>query len=286
MSIMHEIAHYFSYSFILRGFIVGLIVSLCAALLGVNLVLKRCSMIGDGLSHVGFGALAVAASVGIAPLYLAIPAVIIAALLMTRIAGHKKMDGDAAIAVISTAALAIGTLVLSMSEGMNTDLESYMFGSLLATDASDLILCLSLGGVVVLAFLFIYPTVFAVTFDETFARSAGVRTEVVRSGISILAAITVVLGMRLLGALLISALILFPCLSAMQILRTFRGVVIGAAGLSVFCFTVGFLSSCLLDAPPGATVVVTNLIVFLLCTLLSYIKKMQTRASHRKKRLI
>ena len=158
MSIMHEIAHYFSYSFILRGFIVGLIVSLCAALLGVNLVLKRCSMIGDGLSHVGFGALAVAAAVGIAPLYLAIPAVIVAALLMTRIAGHKKMDGDAAIAVISTAALAIGTLVLSMSEGMNTDLESYMFGSLLATGSSDLILCLSLGGVEFLpSYLYIRP---------------------------------------------------------------------------------------------------------------------------------
>ena len=140
MQILNEIVYYFSYSFIWRGFLVGLTVSLCAALLGVNLVLKRCSMIGDGLSHVGFGALAVAAAMGAAPLQVAIPAVIAAALLMTRLAGSKKMDGDAAIAVISTSALAIGTLVLSVSEGMNTDLESYMFGSLLAASEEDLIL--------------------------------------------------------------------------------------------------------------------------------------------------
>jgi zinc transport system permease protein len=273
MSIIHEIAHYFSYSFISRGFIVGIIVSLCAALLGVNLVLKRCSMIGDGLSHVGFGALAVAAAIGVAPLSVAIPAVIIAALLMTRITSHKKMDSDAIIAIVSTAALAIGTLILSLSEGMNTDLESYMFGSLLATTQGDLIICLLLGFLVVFSFLFIYPTFFAVTFDESFARSAGVRTNVVRAGISVLAAITVVLGMRLLGALLISALILFPCLSAMQLFHTFRGVTIGSAVLSVTCFTVGFVLSCLFDAPPGATVVVTNLALFLLLALTSYIRR-------------
>ena len=273
MQILNEIAYYFSYSFIQRGFIVGIIVALCAALLGVNLVLKRCSMIGDGLSHVGFGALAVAAAMGAAPLRVAIPAVIVAALLMTRIAGSKKMDGDAAIAVISTSALAIGTLVLSVSEGMNTDLESYMFGSLLAASQDDLILCLILGGVVVLSFLLMYPVIFVVTFDETFARSAGVKTELVRTGISMLAAITVVLGMRLLGALLISALILFPCLSAMRLFTTFRSVVICSAVLSLFCFTVGFIASCLLDAPPGATVVVTELAAFLLLTALAFIKR-------------
>ena len=279
MQILNEIVYYFSYSFIWRGFLVGLTVSLCAALLGVNLVLKRCSMIGDGLSHVGFGALAVAAAMGAAPLQVAIPAVIAAALLMTRLAGSKKMDGDAAIAVISTSALAIGTLVLSVSEGMNTDLESYMFGSLLAASEEDLLLCLVLGGFVVLAFILMYPIFFAVTFDETFARSAGVRTDLIRTGISVLAAITVVLGMRLLGALLISALILFPCLSAMRLFSTFRGVVVCAAVTSVLSFTIGFLASCLLDAPPGATVVVTELAAFLMLTAISFIKR-KIRSAH------
>ncbi|MBO5111160.1 MAG: metal ABC transporter permease [Clostridia bacterium] len=280
MQIFHEIAYYFSYSFILRGFLVGLIVALCAGLLGVNLVLKRCSMIGDGLSHVGFGSLAVAAAMGAAPLSVAIPAVIVAALLMTRIAGSKKMDGDAAIAVISTSALAIGTLILSVSEGMNTDLESYMFGSLLAAGKEDLVLCLILGGAVVLSFVLIYPTLFAVTFDGSFARSAGIRVELVQTGISVLAAITVVLGMRLLGALLISALILFPCLTAMRIFSTFRSVVVCSAVLSLFCFSVGFVASCLLDAPPGATVVVTELAAFLAFTAIAAIKrKISSRAS-------
>ena len=273
MQILDTVAYYFSYSFIWRGFAVGLTVALCAALLGVNLVLKRCSMIGDGLSHVGFGSLAVAAALGLAPLQLAIPAVIIAALLMTRLAESRRMDGDAAIAILSTSSLAVGTLVLSLSEGMNTDLESYMFGSLLAVGQSDFVLCMILGGVVVLSFILIYPTLFAVTFDEAFARSAGVRTEWIRTGISVLTAITVVLGMRLLGALLISALILFPCLSAMRLCATFRGVVIASAALSLLTFSVGFITACLTDAPPGATVVVTNLAAFLLCCILSLIKK-------------
>ena len=272
MSILDTVAYYFSYSFIARGFAVGLIVALCAALLGVNLVLKRCSMIGDGLSHVGFGALAVAAAAGLAPLPVAIPAVIVGALLMTRLAGSKKLNGDAAIAIISTSSLAIGTLILSLSEGMNTDLESYMFGSLLAASRQDLILCLVLGGAVVLSFILIYPMLFAVTFDEAFAHSAGVRTEWIRTGISVLAAVTVVLGMRLLGALLISALILFPCLSAMRLFSTFRGVVIASAVISVLTFSIGFIAACLLDAPPGATVVVTNLAAFLLCCGASFVR--------------
>lgn len=272
MSIIHEIAHYFSYGFIVRGFFVGLVVALCAALLGVNLVLKRCSMIGDGLSHVGFGSLAIAAAFGIAPLKVAIPAVILASLFLTRIASSKKINGDAAIAMISTSALAIGTLILSVSEGMNTDLESYMFGSLLAASREDLLLCLILGGVVVLCFLLLYPLFFAVTFDEAFARASGVRSGLLNTGISVLTAVTVVLGMRLLGALLISALILFPCLSAMRLFNTFKRVVICAAVLSLLCFCVGFLAACLLDAPPGATVVVVNLIAFLLFSAVAFVR--------------
>ena len=199
----------FSYSFILRALIVGVLVSLCASLLGVSLVLKRYSMIGDGLSHVGFGAIAVATAFNWAPMEFTIPVVIIAAFLLLRLSENSSIKGDSAIAIISTGALAFGILVASMTTGMNTDINSYLFGSILAMTLNDVLLSVVLSAVVIVLFVLFYNKIFAVTFDETFSNATGIRANVYNMLIAILTAITIVLGMRMMGALLISSLIIF-----------------------------------------------------------------------------
>ena len=254
----------FSYHFMVRAVVVGVLVSLCAALLGVSLVLKRYSMIGDGLSHVGFGALAIAAAVNVAPLYLAVPVVIAAAFLLLRINQNSKIKGDAAIALISSSALAIGVVTVSLTTGMNTDVSNYMFGSILSLSHADAVLSIVLSAVVLLMFVLLYPRIFAVTFDETFAHATGIKAQLINSVIAVLTAVTVVIGMRMMGALLISSLIIFPALTAMGLLRSFRGVVLCAAGLSVVCFCIGLTGSYLWGTPVGATVVLVNLAAFLL----------------------
>ena len=226
----------FSYNFIVRAFIVGTLVSLCAALLGVTLVLKRYSMIGDGLSHVGFGALAVAAALNLAPLEVAVPVIIIAAFLLLRLSENSKINGDAAIAIISSTALAIGVVFVSVS-GVNTDLNSYLFGSILATTTADAIMCGILALVVIVIFILFYNKIFAVTFDETFSRATGLKTGVYNTVIALLTALTIVIGMRIMGTLLISALIIFPALSSMRVLQKIQ------VGNSLFgcAFTLLFL---------------------------------------------
>lgn len=260
------IGHMLSYPFLVRALAVGLPVSLCAALLGVSLVLKRYSMIGDGLSHVGFGALAIAAALGLAPLAVAIPVVVLAAFLLLRLRESGRLRGDAAIALISSSALAIGVLVVSLSGGMNTDVNSYMFGSILALSAADARLSLVLSVVVLILYTLLYPRIFAVTFDETFARATGTRAEWYNLLVALLTAITVVLGMRMMGALLISSLIIFPALSAMRVCRSFRAVILTAAVLSVVCFLLGMLVSFAWELPTGATIVAVNMVAFLLCS--------------------
>lgn len=265
------IAEMFSYSFIIRAFIVGLLVSLCAALLGVTLVLKRYSMIGDGLSHVGFGALAVAAAMGAAPLEVAIPVVIVAAFLLLRISENSKINGDAAIAIISSTALAIGVVCSSLS-GLNTDLNSYLFGSILAISNEDAIMCVILAAIVIVLYVLFYNKIFAVTFDESFAKATGLRPSIYNMIIALLTALTIVIGMRIMGTLLISALIIFPALTSMRICKRFKSVIICAGVLSVVCFIVGMFVSYSLDTPTGATVVIINSIAFVLFWLLSFIK--------------
>lgn len=265
------IAEMFSYSFIIRAFIVGLLVSLCAALLGVTLVLKRYSMIGDGLSHVGFGALAVAAAMGAAPLEVAIPVVIVAAFLLLRISENSKINGDAAIAIISSTALAIGVVCSSLS-GLNTDLNSYLFGSILAISNEDAIMCVILAAIVIVLYVLFYNKIFAVTFDESFAKATGLRPGIYNMIIALLTALTIVIGMRIMGTLLISALIIFPALTSMRICKRFKSVIICAGVLSVVCFVVGMFVSYSLDTPTGATVVIINSIAFVLFWLLSFIK--------------
>ena len=207
---LEYIVEMFSYPFMQRAFLVGILVSLCASLLGVSLVLKRYSMIGDGLSHVGFGALAVSSALNMAPLAVAVPVVILAAFILLRLSDNGRLKGDAAIAMISTGALAVGVMVVSVTTGMNSDLNSYMFGSILAMSKSDVVLSVVLSVIVLVLYLLFYDKIFAVTFDAVFARATGIRTGLYNMLLAVLTSVTVVLGMRMMGALLISSLIIFP----------------------------------------------------------------------------
>ncbi|MBQ9700828.1 MAG: metal ABC transporter permease [Lachnospiraceae bacterium] len=272
MSFIEEIIGMFSYSFMVRAIVVGSLVALCASLLGVVLVLKRYSMIGDGLSHVGFGAMAVGLAFNQAPLIVAIPVVIVAAFLLLRVSENSKIKGDAAIGLISSSALAIGMIVNSISSGTNIDLNSYMFGSILAIDKGEMVLCIVLGIVIIGAFVYFYNPIFAITFDENFARATGLKVEMYKTILSVLTAITIVIGMRIMGTLLISSLIIFPALSAMRVTKKFKAVMIVSVIISMICFFTGLVGSYMMELPTGATIVVSNLIVFILMSVAGRIK--------------
>jgi zinc transport system permease protein len=261
---MDLLAEMFSYAFLVRAVIVGLLVSLCAALLGVSLVLKRYSMIGDGLSHVGFGSLAVATAMNAAPLVVSIPIVVLAAFLLLRLSENSKIKGDSAIAMISTASLATGVIVISLTTGMNTDVCNYLFGSILAMSKEDVALSVVLAIVVAVLFVCFYNKIFAVTFDENFAKATGVHTGLYNMLIAFLTAITIVLGMRMMGAMLISSLIIFPALTAMRVCKKFKTVTLLAAVVSIVCFFIGVVASYLYATPTGASVVAANTVTFLL----------------------
>ncbi|MCL1813060.1 MAG: metal ABC transporter permease [Treponema sp.] len=252
----------FSYNFIVRALVVGFLVSLCASLLGVSLVLKRYSMIGDGLSHVGFAALAIASVLNMSPLTVSVPIVVVSAFFLLRLSEHSKIRGDAGIALFSTGALAIGVMVISLTTGMNTDVYNYLFGSILAMSKADLRLSIALSVSVLLLFVVFYNKIFAVTFDETFARATGVKASLYNMIIALLTAVTIVLGMRIMGALLISSLIIFPALSSMRLFKSFRSVTISSALISVFCFLTGVIISYIFATPTGASVVVINILIF------------------------
>lgn len=255
----------FTYPFIVRAFAAGVLLSLCAALLGVPLVLKRYSMIGDGLSHVSFGALSVALACGWAPLPVSIPVVIVAALGLLRMTERSRMGADAAIAVVSASSLAVGVIVTSLTTGMTTDVDSYMFGSILAMTHADVVLSALLCVGVLVLFVLFYHRLFAITFDENFSRATGGKVGLYNTLLSVLTALTIVLGMRMMGAMLISSLVIFPALSAMRVEKSFRGVVVLAGVLSVLGFCAGLTGSYLLSTPVGASVVVVDLLIFLLC---------------------
>lgn len=261
----------FSYTFILRALIAGALVSLCAALLGVSLVLKKYSMIGDGLSHVGFGAIALATALNFAPMKFTVPVVIVAAVLLLRVSESSKIKGDSAIAMISTGALAVGILAASMTTGMNTDINSYLFGSILAMTKEDVILSAILSVVVIILFIVFYNKIFAVTFDENFATATGTNVKAYNMLIAVLTSVTVVLGMRMMGALLISSLIIFPSLTAMRVCKKFKSVIFVSAVVSVLCFVIGLIISYIASTPTGATVVVLNIAVFLIFALIGRI---------------
>ena len=263
------VAEMFNFSFLVRAVVVGALVSVCAALLGVSLVLKRYSMIGNGLSNVGFGSLAIATAFNMAPLTVSIPVVIAAAFLLLRISENSKIKGDAAIALISTSSLAIGVIVISRSTGMNTDVCNYLFGSILAMSQTDVYLSIVLSIVVLVLFILFYHKLFAITFDETFARTAGINTGLYNMLIALLTALTIVLGMRLMGVMLISSLVIFPALSSMRLLKKFKSVTICSAIVSIVCFFTGVVFSYVYDTPTGASVVLINIIVFALFWLIA-----------------
>ena len=261
-----------SYPFIIRALVVGTLVSLCSALLGVNLVLKRYSMIGDGLSHVAFSAMAVATVMHWAPLWVAIPVVIAASYILLRLSSDSRVSGDSAIALLSTGALAVGIFIISMKSGINTDINNYMFGSVLAVNKSDVSLSVILSLAVLALYVLFYNKIFAVTFDEPFAKATGIRVDFYNMLIAVLTAVTIVFGMRMIGALLISSLIIFPAMSSMRLFKCFRSVVICSAAISVFCFLTGLAASYEYSAPTGASVVIVNIAVFALFCLIDFIK--------------
>ena len=268
-----NILQMFSYPFMQRALIAGVLVSLCAALLGVSLVLKRYSMIGDGLSHVSFGALAIAVALGVTPLWFSIPVVILAAFLLLRVADNPRWNSDAAIAVMSASSLAVGILVISLTTGLTTDVDNYMFGSVLAMTKTDVALAVVLCAAVLVLFILFYHKLFAITFDENFSRATGLKVSRYNTLLAILTALTIVLGMRMMGAMLISSLVIFPALTAMRLFRSFRGVVVCAAVTSVLCFCAGLTISFAFSTPVGATVVAANLTLFLLSCLFRLLRR-------------
>ena len=257
---MFETLHmYFQYPFVRYALIVGVLIALCSSLLGVTLVLKRFSFIGDGLSHVAFGAMAIASVLNITNNMLFIlPVTVVCAIFLLRAGQNTRIKGDAAIALISTTSLALGVMVISMTTGMNTDVYNYMFGSILAMSAEDVRLSVILAGIVLVLYLLFYNKIFAVTFDETFAQATGVKANLYNTLIAVLTAVTIVLGMRMMGALLISSLIIFPALTSMRVCRTFRSVIINSAVISVLCLVIGIAISYVWATPAGASVVIVN----------------------------
>ncbi len=270
MNIIETISTYFSYTFVKYAVIAGVLIALCAALLGVSLVLKRYSMIGDGLSHVAFGAIAVAAVCNAAPMAVALPVTIAAAILLLGLSSSAKIKGDAAIAMISVGTLALGYLLLnvfSASSNVSGDVCTTLFGStsILTLSKTDVILCLALTAVVILVFVLFYNRIFAVTFDEGFASATGTNTKAYNILIAVVTAVVIVLAMNLVGALLISALIIFPALSAMRLFKSFRSVIISSAVISVTCALTGIFIAILYGTPVGSTIVAADIAAFVLC---------------------
>jgi zinc transport system permease protein len=267
-----QISEMLSYAFIQRALIVGVFLSIASALVGVPLVLRRKSMLGDGLSHVSFGAVAFAMFIGLAPAKFAVIIAILAALLILQSDKKSKSSGDSRIAVMSAGALAIGMLFLSLQKGNTIDPNSYLFGSILLITQSDLWLSVAVSILAILLYGIFYKQIFAVSFDEEFARAIGIKAGFYDVVFAVICSVIVVLGMKLSGALLISAFIVFPCLSAMQIAKSFKSVVVCSVLFGLLSFLVGFVVSYLLATPAGATIAICELFFYLLAFMVAKIK--------------
>jgi len=260
---------HFNFPFVQRAFIVGILVALCSSLLGVTLVLKRFSFIGDGLSHVAFGAMSVAAVLNLTSnMYLVLPVTVIAAILLLRTGKNTKIQGDAAVAMISVASLALGYLIMNIfkpSNNLSGDVCSTLFGSysILTLTKGEVWLCTALSVIVIAAFIVFYNKIFAVTFDEAFAQAVGTHASVYNLVIAIIIAVIIVLAMNLVGSLLISALVIFPALSAMRIFKSFKSVTICSVIISVTCALAGLLISVPAGTPVGSTIVAADLLAFI-----------------------
>ena len=273
---IYNILEMFNYEFVIRALVVGICISLCASLLGVNMVLKNKAMIGDGLSHVGFGACAIALALNWAPLAFTIPFVMVASFLILKLSEKNKIHGDALIALLASSSLAIGYIIIH-ANGVNVDIEAYLYGSIYGISNLELVLSIILAAIVILSFLLFYNRIFSVTFDEAFAKSTGIKTELYNIIISVLCSLTIVIGMKVMGTLLISSLIIFPVLSSRFLFKSYRKVVISSAIISVLCFFVGLVANFYIDWPAGSTIVVVNLAVLIGCLIYYFIRKKVVR---------
>ncbi|QTQ17121.1 metal ABC transporter permease [Treponema parvum] len=276
--ILQTLKLYFTFPFVQYAMIAGVLIALCSSLLGVTLVLKRFSYIGDGLSHVAFGALSVATVLKLSNnMFLILPATVICAIILLSTGRNAKIKGDAAVAMLSVSALAVGYFLVNMfsaSANISGDVCTTLFGStsILTLTKTDVYLCVVLSMLVIAVFLLFYHKIFSVTFDENFARATGIKTNVYNLIIAIIIAVVIVLAMNLVGSLLISALIVFPSLSSMRLFKNFKSVIIFSALVSVLCSVFGIVFSILLETPVGATIVITDLLVFLICRLIEKLK--------------
>ena len=272
------LVQYFSFPFVRYAFIVGVLIALCSSLLGVTLVLKRFSFIGDGLSHVAFGGIAIASVLNLSNnMYLVLPLTILSAVLLLRTGKDTKIQGDASIAMISVGALALGYLLMnifSTSSNLSGDVCSTLFGStsILTLTKGEVYLCSILSLCVIIAFILFYNKIFAVTFDQDFATAVGTHASIYNLAIAIIIAVIIVLAMNLVGSLLISALVIFPAISAMRVFKSFFSVTICSAIISVACAITGILIAVLAGTPVGSTIVAADITVFLVFYLIEFIK--------------
>lgn len=264
-----EVWEVLSYPFVTRALIVGVMVSLCASILGVILVLKRYSLIGHGLSEVGFAALSVALAFNLPPLYVSTPLVIAASFVIMFVSQRRRVGGDVAIGIAASAALAFGVLVTTLTRGMNLDVCSYMFGSILAMTNEDVVLSVALSLFVTGLFILFYNRLFLITYNEDYARSLGINVTLYQFLISFLTALTVVLGMRMMGTLLISSLIILPAVTARRLVSSFRALVVTSACISLICFAAGLALSFVWNLPTGASIVSVNVAALIGAVLLS-----------------
>ncbi len=279
MTVFQILADYFSYPFVWYALIVGVLIALCSALFGVVLVLKRFSFIGDGLSHVAFGALAIATVINVTDnMLIVLPITVICAILLLKTGQNTKIKGDAAIAMLSAGALAIGYLIMSVFSGSGNvagDVCSTLFGSfsIITLSSWEVILCIALSLTVITLFILFYNRIFAVTFDEEFARASGIRASLYNLLIAVVTAIIIVLAMNLVGSLLISALVIFPALSSMRVCQTFKRVVILSTVISVTCAIIGIISAIIFSTPVGPTIVLCDILAFFVCFVVGRVRK-------------
>ena len=275
-----ELLRYLEYPFVRYAIVAAMLISLCSALVGVILVLKRYSYIGDGLSHVAFGAMSIALVLGMIQqkMYLVFPITTVAAILILKSGQNKRVQGDAIVGMVSTGALALGYLLMNLfppTANISGDVCSTLFGStsILTLSKAEVWLCVHrIKFIVLIIFVMLYPKIFAVTFDENFSKATGLKADQINLILAVIIAVIVVLAMNLVGSLLISALVIFPALSVMQLFKSFKAVLIGAAVLSEICTVTGMLVAILCSTPVGATIVTVDIIAFIICWLIRAMK--------------
>lgn len=261
---MEQFINLLNYTFIQRALICGVAISLCAALIGVTLILKNYSMIGHGLGEVGFASLTLAVALGLPPLAVSLPIVMVAAIIIMIISQKKGESGDIPIALVSTGALALGIIITSLSTGFNIDVSNYMFGSILSMKRSDVIISVILSMVVFAIYMIFYNRLFMITYDEKFAKARGINVTFYQFLISFLTALIVVLGMRMMGTLLISSLIVFPAIIAKGLTGSFKELIIISGIISVICFILGMLLSFFINLPTGASIVLVYIVLLII----------------------